>query len=177
MDKTTAAEQRIITDYLKVKLDVDLRNSNGSGRNDAKQPITSIGYKHSAFNGWTDLQNSSKIKDVMSAIMTSVCNGEAVYIHCFAGADRTGYICMLLEAVCGVSEKDCTIDYELTSFSCVGIRDRCSKVKSSYMKDGLPYIEKYRGNDFQEKATNILLDAGISQKQIDDFKAAMVKSQ
>lgn len=177
MDKTTAAEQRIITDYLKVKLDVDLRNSSGSGRNDAKQPITSIGYKHSAFNGWTDLQNSSKIKDVMSAIMTSVCNGEAVYIHCFAGADRTGYICMLLEAVCGVSEKDCTIDYELTSFSCVGIRDRCSKVKSSYMKDGLPYIEKYRGNDFQEKATNILLDAGISQKQIDNFKAAMVKSQ
>ena len=46
------------------------------------------------------------------------------YIHCAGGADRTGTLCFLLETLCGVSVTDATIDYELTSFSPVGLRFR-----------------------------------------------------
>lgn len=38
-----------------------------------------------------------------------------VYFHCKAGADRTGTLAMVLEGLCGVSETDLVIDYELTS--------------------------------------------------------------
>jgi len=38
-----------------------------------------------------------------------------VYFHCKAGADRTGTLAFVLEGLCGASEIDLQIDYELTS--------------------------------------------------------------
>ena len=45
-----------------------------------------------------------------------------VYIHCAGGADRTGTLCFLLETLCGVPLADARAEYELTSFSPVGLR-------------------------------------------------------
>ena len=42
-----------------------------------------------------------------------------VYVHCLGGADRTGTLMFLLEGLCGVSEADLSIDYELTTFAAV----------------------------------------------------------
>ena len=54
-----------------------------------------------------------------------------VYIHCNAGADRTGTAVFLINGLLGVSEADIIRDYELTSFSKVsGLRYR------SEIKDG-----------------------------------------
>ena len=54
-----------------------------------------------------------------------------VYIHCNAGADRTGTIAFLINGLLGVSEADLIRDFELTSFSKVsGLRYR------SELKDG-----------------------------------------
>lgn len=43
-----------------------------------------------------------------------------VYFHCYGGADRTGSVAFILEGLCGASETDLCIDYELTSFSRIG---------------------------------------------------------
>ena len=43
--------------------------------------------------------------------------GKTVYFHCMVGADRTGTLAFLLEALLGVSESDLSKDFELTSFS------------------------------------------------------------
>lgn len=40
-----------------------------------------------------------------------------IYFHCKAGADRTGTLAFVLEGLCGASEIDLQIDYELTSVS------------------------------------------------------------
>ena len=48
------------------------------------------------------------------------------YIHCSAGADRTGTLCALINGVLGVSEEDLIRDYELTSFSKQGNRWRAA---------------------------------------------------
>jgi len=39
------------------------------------------------------------------------------YIHCEAGADRTGTVIALIEALCGVSEQDIIKDWEATTFA------------------------------------------------------------
>ena len=53
-----------------------------------------------------------------------------VYIHCNAGADRTGTVAFLINGLLGVSEADLIRDYELTSFSSVsGLRFR-SEIKN-----------------------------------------------
>ena len=51
-------------------------------------------------------------------------NNYPFYIHCSAGADRTGTLCALINGVLGVSEDDLIRDYELTSFSKQGNRWR-----------------------------------------------------
>ena len=42
--------------------------------------------------------------------------GKSVYFHCAGGADRTGSLAFLIEALLGVSESDLSKDYELTTF-------------------------------------------------------------
>ena len=58
-------------------------------------------------------------------------NNYPVYMHCNAGADRTGTVAFLVNGLLGVGESDLIRDYELTSFSAVsGLRYR------SALKDG-----------------------------------------
>lgn len=43
--------------------------------------------------------------------------GKPVLFHCIYGADRTGTLAFLIEALLGVGENEIAIDYEMTSFS------------------------------------------------------------
>ena len=43
--------------------------------------------------------------------------GKSVYFHCAGGADRTGTLAFLIEALVGVSESDLSKDYEITTFA------------------------------------------------------------
>lgn len=176
IDGTTAAEQAILTGYLNIGLDVDLRGaSSDKTRNIARQKITSIAYDSQKYSGASDLLVGSKVKNTFTAIFDAVASGKACYIHCFAGADRTGYICSLIAALCGVSSKEITIDYELTSFSCVDLRDRSGKVKNEAFAKDYPTLEGYTGSTLKEKAENLLMSYGITRAQITAFQNAMVE--
>ncbi len=50
--------------------------------------------------------------------------GKNVYFHCAGGADRTGTLAFLIEALAGVSESDMSKDYELTTFDSTNKRAR-----------------------------------------------------
>lgn len=73
-----------------------------------------------------------------------------VYIHCAGGADRTGTLCFLLETLCGVSLADARAEFELTSFSPVGLR-------TSNRESVQPFatlvrtLSTYPGATFQDK--------------------------
>ena len=114
MDSITSDEKKVLTDELGIKLDVDLR---ASGERKSTSPIgvaiTSEGYQSSV----SDLTTTNKIKSTLTSIMTYVVEGKPVYIHCRIGSDRTGFVCMLVEALLGASLKECDMDYELTSFA------------------------------------------------------------
>ena len=99
-----------------------------------------------------------------------------VYVHCAGGADRTGTVCFLLETLCGVSLEDATIEYELTSFSPVGVRRRDSET-------GLPFalmvrlLSGFPGETFADKvaywAENV---AGLTKDEIARIRANLVNA-
>ena len=99
-----------------------------------------------------------------------------VYVHCAGGADRTGTVCFLLEALCGVSLEDAEIEYELTSFSPVGMRRRNSET-------GLPFalmvrlFSTFPGATFADKvaywAENV---AGLTKDEIARIRANLVNA-
>ena len=119
----------------------------------------------------------SKIKSVMTAFFTTAKSGKASYFHCYVGADRTGYIGMLLEGLLGVFEKDCSIDYELTSFSdAVGLRYRDGTPQDYYFRTGITFLRNQTGDTFQDKIENYLVNTvGISQADIDEFKSIVLQ--
>lgn len=175
MDKTTSEEQDWIINYMNVRRDVDLRaKSSYSSTSYANRPLPEIvEYTNGNISNWEDITNA-KMQDIFSGIAKTVSAGDACYIHCYVGADRTGYISILINAICGVSEKDCTIDFELTSFSCVGRRNR-NMTTYGYNNKGLLLIESKAGDTFQQKAINTLLGYGVPQSDIDAIITAMVE--
>lgn len=189
MDRTTqTVEWPILLDFMNVGMDIDLRNGETVGANfgsDGSQyrnrPLpTSIGYTAPGFmsdRNFPDLTKIEKVREVIMAFFNTVKSGKAVYFHCYSGADRTGYIAMLMEGLLGVSEKDCSIDYELTSFcESVGGRYRTGLPTDYDFRDGIAFLRDLPGTTFQNKIENYLVNTvGIDQADIDDFKSRILE--
>lgn len=62
------------------------------------------------------LSPKSLWKFYLQVVFDSVSHDKPVYFHCGIGADRTGTIAIMLEALLGVSQSDIDKDYELTNF-------------------------------------------------------------
>jgi len=194
IDMATDEEKRYILGYMNVGLDVDLRSDTASYTSEGEDGIAT------AHNPWTGswsgkitycndgaftgtFSESFKVgaKDaeftqMFTQILNTIRTGKAAYLHCHVGADRTGYVCLILESALGVSAKDCSIDFELTSFSVVGNRLRTGDWSHNMCKDALKYINNYsKGKTYQEKAWNILLDYGITEAQLQEFKSIMLE--
>ena len=130
-------------------------------------------------HNFPDLTTPEKVYKVVMAFFNTVKSGKAVYYHCYSGADRTGYFSMLIEGLLGVSEKDCTIDYELTSFcSSVGTRYRIGGTNDYNFRDGIAFLRGKEGSTFQEKIENYLVNTvKIDQADIDEFKSLVLEKK
>lgn len=62
------------------------------------------------------LSPKSLWKFYLQVVFDSVSHSNPLYFHCGIGADRTGTIAIMLEALLGVSQSDIDKDYELTNF-------------------------------------------------------------
>lgn len=176
MDGLSDAEKAYMTDVLNIGLDIDLRLAGVTGRNQAKRILdaSKVAYSNVGFGSVDDLKAPDKIRPTLLAILEAIKSGKAVYIHCFAGADRTGCLSMLIEALCGVSEKDCTIDYELTSFSCIGARPRTA-YNVGILGYFHPHLNSRSGSTFQDKAVQFLKECELTDEQIAALQKALVE--
>ena len=190
MDATTDIEKEFIVGFMNVGLDVDLRGdgtSNTPGGNNGNSNCYrafsdeyNVAYNSQQFaSGRTieDLTTPEKVYNVFTDIIKTLKSGKSVYFHCHIGADRTGYMAMLIEGLLGVSEKDCSIDYELTSFSdAAGQRFRNGEPVWYTFRDGIAFLRELPGDTFQNKIENYLVNTvGISQEDIDAFKSLLLK--
>ncbi len=183
MTSTSSDEKRIIAEFMNVGLDNDLRSGSGGGSNrDNPFENTSytVRYVGPGYSSTSDLQNASKYKQTIQAFLDAAKPGtanynKASYFHCYIGADRTGYTGLMIEGLLGVSLTDCTIDYELTTFStAAGSRPRNSS-SMCYIKDAVTFLNKEAnggtGTTLQEKITYYFIHGlGISEADIENFK-------
>ena len=191
MDNTKQnVEWPILLEFMNVGRDIDLRNGTTSGTNfgndgsyNRYRPLPQdIDYTAPGFmdgSNFQDLTVTDKVYDVVMAFFNTVKSGKSVYVHCYSGADRTGYFSMLIEGLLGVSEKDCTIDYELTSFcSSVGARYRIGGTNDYNFRDGIAFLRKQEGSTFQEKIENYLVnEVKIDPNAISEFKSLVLEKK
>ena len=91
-------------------------------------------------------------------------NNYPIYYHCAAGADRTGMVSWLVNALCGVSEDDLWRDYLLTNFASVGGARKKSNIDAKYVTP----LKNATGSTYAQKVYNYLKnDVGIPASNLD----------
>ena len=138
------------------------------------------------------VSDHEKTKECFEFVVNSVRNNKPVYFHCSLGRDRTGTLGILLLGLLGVPEGDISKEYELTYFAPVGYSVSSSDKKSNptpvfkntrkawVYSDVTPYFwelaDQTEGKTFADGVEKYLLEvAGVSQQDIDDFRALMLE--
>ena len=138
------------------------------------------------------VSDHAKTKECFEFVVNSVRNNKPVYFHCSLGRDRTGTLDILLLGLLGVREGVIAKEYEVTYFAPVGYSVSISDKKSNPIptfhntrmawvySDVVPYFwelaEQTEGKTFAEGVEKYLLEvAGVSQKDIDDFRNLMLE--
>ena len=105
-------------------------------------------------------------------------------VHCMEGKDRTGYVCALLEGLCGATYEEIVADYLNTYYNYYRVtpekdRDVCNALVSLKLNPCLMYYadiddEAQLPNvDYAKAFSNYLLSHGMSQQQLDALVQAL----
>ncbi|MBQ3495036.1 MAG: tyrosine-protein phosphatase, partial [Clostridia bacterium] len=112
-----------------------------------------------------DASNNSRVYKIFSSFAQP--QNYPMYVHCIYGADRTGTMCFLLEALLGVRETELVIDYELTHLNgCTGGHHRARTEFVEFLSS----LNNYDGDNLQQKTQSYLTSIGITEQQIQLIK-------
>lgn len=103
-----------------------------------------------------------------------------IYIHCMEGKDRTGFVCMLLEALAGAGYDDMLQDYMTTyenyyQVTKTGAPEKYDAIVDLYF---IPFMECLHGTDdlsvlktadFREDAASYLKEGGMTEEEIGEL--------
>lgn len=118
-------------------------------------------------------EEKSQYRDVFRTLFTCVEKNKPVYIHCWAGADRTGTICFLLEGLLGVREGEIANDYEMTSLAKVFGERRVSSGNYQAMRKYFLTLGKTKSLSRNSFDQFFRKELGFTQKEIDSFRRKM----
>lgn len=164
-------------DMLGIEKEIDLRfDSDLNGRTESGFG-NSVDMLHVDMT-WNDLnyqKNSGNIKKIFDPLFDYVIAGHPTYFHCSAGADRTGVVALLCEAVLGMSQSDIDKEYELTCFYSGVENDSLARRRNevTWTRE-IDIINSYSGTTFRDKAVNYMVSCGITIEKINAFRAAMI---
>ena len=108
-------------------------------------------------------------------------------VHCMEGKDRTGYVCALLEGLCGATYEEIVDDYLVTYSNYYNISPvedpvLCNTLVSLRLNTCLMYYAGVSNEaqlpsvDYAQAFSNYLLSHGMSQQQLDALIQALTVS-
>lgn len=164
--------KQVLSKELKIKTEFDIRKKE-EALFKTKSLIPNAELIYFPTNGYLSAFTQSEgYRDVFKALSNE--KYYPIYMHCTGGADRTGTVCFILNALLGVKESDLIHDYEITTFSIYGIRD--SKEVGTPLEFYAFYEyfkDHYQGDNLREKAINYLLDIGVTKEEIENIEKIM----
>lgn len=203
-------ESRRMFNYLGIKGELDLRGKDKAGSEasdlviddyvnqiNPDYPVLRKDLVHLAYEQMTN--DEGRAKNNLPKIFHFLAdeNNYPVYFHCSVGADRTGTLGYILEALCGVDFEHLMIDYELTSFTTDttgGIRSRSTieETTNGYKfanpseadlasNSKLWYAHNLLMNKYKDYSTDLskvmekyLIDMGVKKTDIDIVKSILL---
>ena len=154
-----------------IKNEIDLRQTQAVNEKDESGGLTasplgsSVQYRpfpmYYADKLVTDASNKAQIRQIFALLADE--SNYPIYFHCSIGTDRTGMIAWMVNALCGVSEKNLWRDYLFSNFGAIGGTRTRSNNESAYVNR----IKAKDGDTFAEKTYNFLKDyVGVSESDL-----------
>lgn len=114
------------------------------------------------------------IGKLINGLSVAAENDPPYLVHCVEGKDRTGYVCMLLEALAGASYQEIVDDYMLTYDNYYGITKASDPEKYDLIKEKnidvmLKYVcggKDYMNTDLKKAAEDYLRSSGMSDETL-----------
>lgn len=171
---------RIMHDDMKIRTEIDLR---GEGNSDEFINLDKtfscldkdVNYKFIPAEAYGAIFNEDQhepIKNIFDVF--TVEENYPIYFHCVAGADRTGTIAFLLEAVLGFTEEDMILDYNTTSLNIrFGRRDWKNSGSIEAIISKLRSL--YPNKTVNEMFIQFLLDIGVTREKLDKIREIMLE--
>ena len=140
-----------------------------------------------AFLGLTANYHSDKFKtSLVSGLLEMMQNEGPYYIHCTEGKDRTGFVCLLLEALADASYEEIEADYMKSYENYFGITKESDIIKYEALKElrlhdmlwwlaDLPDDTDLAGMHFKEPAENYLRSAGMTDEEIEKLEELLTE--
>lgn len=156
-----------------VKTELDIRDAGNSAGAVATIPGSTL-VKVPINNAYAVMINTEPTAAANACIeaMQSIVDDKPVYIHCASGADRTGCICAMLEAVCGVGDTDLDRDFELTGFADVENLTGHTRSGGSW-RDFWAALDSGQGGA-KMNIVKFLRENGATTALINSFRRAMI---
>jgi protein-tyrosine phosphatase len=162
---------------LKIKTEIDLRHPDESGisGNSLIPGAELIQIPLGAYD--TAFSDCPEGKSAYQKLFSTIAQSEKypIYIHCTGGADRTGTVAFILNALLGVPEEILIQDYEFTSFSVYHMRNTREGAYRDYFKKFRDSLNSFKGNTLQEKTETYLLSIGITETEIETIKRILLE--
>lgn len=124
-----------------------------------------------------------KVAEGMKQLMAA--EGPA-YIHCMEGKDRTGFVCFLIEALCGATYEEMRDDYMMTyqnyyHVTAEGTPEKYEAIRELYFDAFAAYLHgtedlvTLQGADYSEDAANYLMAGGMSAEEVEELRDFLTK--
>ena len=176
IDNINTSGKTVFRDNLGINVQLDLRGYKSSEASAGPVfPANEVYYEQIHVRKFFDEGNgtSQKLyKQAIRSIIGWLAEGKVIYFHCAGGADRTGTLAFLIEALLGVSESDMSKEYELTSFDGSHERYRNMSVQAgdSYrLTDLVNYLRDGRfGNPATTTMNQLVWNWATTQPEPDD---------
>ena len=179
-------EKAVFKELLGIRVDIDLRSASETAGQDrtigTDDDFTEsalgadVDYLHCPVSPYatgvklSDATQTNYYKTLIKRIATEAALGKPIYIHCVEGADRTGTLVALIEALCGVSQTDIDRDYELTSLA----QNRQRLRTGSEWTGLINYITGLSGTSFRDKVLYYVLQAGVTIDEVNALRRGLI---
>ena len=152
---------------LGVKTEIDLRDSYQC----LGPYVDGVDYNAISIPSGTEPYRFEEFTDEYKQIFSIIANADEkpVYLHCTAGADRTGIVTFMLLTVCGADYDDIARDYLFTNFSTHGARYIDSEFNNWWNK-----LDDFEGDTKAERAKSWLISKGITAEQVEKIRGIFV---
>lgn len=170
------ADIDIFVNQLGIRHELNLRGLSESEGKTESILGSGIGYTCPEQYVWHTISDKTTWKEILRCVFDCVAENKPLFFHCAAGADRTGTVACMIEAILGMSQSDIDKDYELTCFMTGTSTDTQARRRNESDWQGqINAINALTvGTTFRDKVLNWVASMGFTADEINAFRNAMI---